>query len=162
MYSVDFEILRDQNLPNLLQTNAMQAFCSVLQSVVVRLHAEFTTFRLAKNIRLAHNGQVNSLTAILNDTFDNTQRRIQIVDVVIPEDYYIGCRLNLQQTYIASYSPLALPEDNFYIGNAPHYYGQYDFTVMIPNEIDDDQLLITNMVNEYKQAGKTFNIEILP
>jgi len=158
MYSVDFEKLRDDNLPFLLQKPVMQVFCAVLMSVIVRLHGEFTAFREAKDIRLAHNGQVNSLEAILNLTFDAALNRIYLVDAVIPEDNYIGCRTNLNQTYIASHTGLT-PPDDFYIGNAPFRFSEYDFIVMVPHELLTQEVKIRKLVEEYKTAGKTFDIQ---
>lgn len=160
MYSVDFERLRDDNLPFLLQKPVMQALCDVPMSVIVRLHGEFTSFREAKDIRLAHNGQVNSLEAILNLTFDSALNRIYLIDAVIPDDNYIGCRNNINQSYIISHTGMTTtPTDEYYIGNAPHYFGEYDFVVMVPNELMAQEVNLRKLVEEYKTAGKTFDIQ---
>ena len=158
MYSADFDKLREQNLPFLLRKPVFQAFISVLMATLVRLHSEFTAFKTEKDIRLAHSGQVRLLERILNDTFDDTLRRITVVNEVIPDDNYIANKNNANQSYIAAGAPSV---NQFYVGNQPVYFGQYDFVVSIPSAISGDELLIRRMVSEYKQAGKGYDINVI-
>lgn len=155
MYSVNFEILRDMNLPVIMQKPVMQAFVSVLQSVMVEVHADFTSFKAATDIRLTHNGQVYLLRKILNDTFDNNERRITIIDDVIPNDRYIGNAGNINKTMIAANASLP---DQFSISNPPQYFGSYDFVIEIPEVLTNAIQQIKQITDTYKLAGKTYEI----
>jgi hypothetical protein len=158
MYSVNFDKLRDENLPVILQTPVMQEFISVLQSVLVGVHGGFSQFKAATDIRLAHNGQVYLLRKILNDTFDPYFRRITIIDEVIPFDRYIGNPNNQDQAWLAGNDTLP---GQFTIGNPPGYFGSYDFIVNIPGFLMANITRIRQIIDMYKLAGKTYQIKEL-
>lgn len=157
MYSLNIDKLRDENLPVILRKPVLQALVSVLQSTMLGLHSDFMQFKAATDIRLAHNGQVYLLRKILNDTFDPYFRRITVVDAIIPDDHYIANPGLLNQAYIASGAAL---EQQFYLGNPPGYFGSYDFIINIPAFLEVKIVLIKQLVDNYKMAGKTYGIKI--
>ena len=156
MYSVNFDTLRDDNLPFIMRTPILQQLISVLQGEAVAAHRRFTEFRRVTEIRLAHNGQVYLLRKILNDTFDQFGGRITIIDAVIPDDRYISNRGNLHQSYLATNAEVT---NQFYIGQPPAYFGEYDFIVTCPIHLQKKTILIRQMVDTYKQAGKTYTLK---
>ena len=115
-------------------------------------YANFLTFRTATLYRLAHNGQVCSLQAMLNDLFDVTARRIRIVD-------------------FASYGSIFfwVDTDNPHVvfmgdDNVVYFYPDdvgLDFTVELPSDIVTttyELALLKAQVNLYKLPGKQYNI----
>jgi hypothetical protein len=49
--------------------------------------------------------------------------------------------------------------NQFYIGQPPDYFGEFDFIVNCPRHLISKVLLIGQMVDTYKQAGKTYTIK---
>lgn len=156
MYSVDFNKLRDQNLPKIMQTPILQAFISVLQSSVVRMHAEFLAFKTEKDIRLSHDARVISLESLLNDLFDSTERRITVIDANLIDDLRVGSRTSIKVTRIGTSESV----NTTYVRNSPRYYTT-DFIVQVPVEYAALEIIIYNLVSGYKLAGKTFEISLI-
>lgn len=155
MYSISFNRLRDQNMPYLLRKPVLQQIISCTIKPIVDAHRVFRNFKIATDIRLAHNGQVYLLRKILNDTFDPYGRRITIVDAIIPNDSYVPNRENIKQSYIAS---SASGTKQFYIAQPPQYFGEFDFIVNCPIFLKSKTILIYKMIDEYKQAGKKYTL----
>lgn len=155
MYSVDFDKLIDQNLPSVLHKPVLIGMIASLQEPVRQDHVAFTAFKQETDIRVSHDGRVFSLRKRLNDKFDNTERRITIIDEIIPEDHYIGNENGVDQTYIPSGAAEA---NQFYIGNPPVYFGNYDFVVNVPDVLQDQDAMIRSEINIYKFAGKTYEL----
>lgn len=158
MYSIDFDKLIDQNLPSVLNASPLKEMIQSYQEPMRKEHEAFLSFKADIDIRISHDGRVFSMRKRLNDKFDNSARRITIIDEVIPDDNRIGNRQSLDQTYVASGESLP---DQFYIGNPPTYFGDYDFVVSVPDSLQDQDALIRNEINIYKFAGKTFKINYL-
>ena len=80
VYDVKIKRLALLLLPTALRKPLVAAFMqSAVQGCSV-LHGEFMRWRDDKDYRLWHNGQVCHLRAVLNDTFDQTERRITVDD----------------------------------------------------------------------------------
>jgi hypothetical protein len=158
MYSIDWDKLTDNNLPGVLHKPALIGLIEALQEPLRQDYAAFTLFKQDTDIRIAHDGRVFKLRKRLNDKFDNTLRRITIVDVVIPDDHYIGNKQSINQSYL----PVRPDQINqFYIGNAPVYFGSYDFIVNVPDSLQDQDVLIRREIEVYKFAGKTYQINYI-
>ena len=80
VYDIKIKRLALLLLPTALRKPLVAAFMqSAVQGCSV-LHGEFMRWRDDKDYRLWHNGQVCHLRAVLNDTFDHTERRITVDD----------------------------------------------------------------------------------
>lgn len=80
VYDVKIKRLALLLLPTFLRRPLMAALVqSAVQGVSV-LHGSFMQWRADRDYRLTHNGQVCHLRAVLNDTFDQTERRITVDD----------------------------------------------------------------------------------
>lgn len=89
-FDVNFDIVTWRNIPTRLRRlPEMFPWLRCLTAPVRSLYGLFMGNRKSNLYYLAHNGQVCYLQAVLNDTFDNTFRRIYISDGVIHEPVYL-------------------------------------------------------------------------
>jgi len=156
MYCVNWKKLVKLLLPTFLRRPVLVAFLQVCVKPVEEIHAEFLQAKKEWDYRLAHDGKVWSLEEVLNDKFDDDERRIYISDTVFQDDIYVGNRDNRDQVYISSGDD---DGTTIHIGSAPQYYVQADFIVHVPAELlPDSDIALKNTVNLYKIAGKTYII----
>lgn len=80
-YDISYQRLAIALVPLALRQPVLMAFLYVLLSPVIYCTSLFERFRTDTDYHLTHNGQVCYLTAVLNDRFDPTLRRITITDV---------------------------------------------------------------------------------
>lgn len=80
-YDISYQRLALALVPLAMRQPVLMAFLYVLLSPVIYCASLFERFRTDTDYRLTHNGQVCYLTAVLNDRFDPTLRRITITDV---------------------------------------------------------------------------------
>jgi len=158
MYSLDHDKLQLQNTPVILQKPVFLALSSVLNTANRRIYTEFISWKTAQDLRLDHNGTVESLEAILNHFFPvDSEVQIEIIDVEPPEDTYIADVDAVLQTYFGDSTTTA----QTYLGCAPIYFGIYDFIVRCDDSLEAQDLLIRQVVNDYKIAGKIFEIQYI-
>lgn len=125
----------------------------------------FNKFRKTSNYKVTHNGQVFSLQAVLNDSYDKILRRIKIVDSLIFEPLYIYPELDSKPVYVYD-------EADQY-GATPYVYdgtstaeAEVDFLVLIPKEYKPAseadrttlEIQIKSLINYYKLASKRYLI----
>lgn len=122
------------------------------------LHGDFMRWREEKDYRLWHNGQVCHLRAVLNDTFDQIERRITVDD---DAESAQGLRLFMRSMDRQTLVP-ARSTGRAIIINRRGYGGVsgFDFWVSIPlalmGKIDETRLAA--IVDTYKLAGKRWTI----
>lgn len=156
MYNIDFVRFIVWLIPPRLRNQFNIDWFKALCSPIMQLYNDFTRFREEINYRLAINSQVCYMEKILNDTFDNEQRRIYISDVPLN-----GLRLlqtdELNEPVMlqtdAQNDPLIIHKDSSYTGS------KYDFIVNVPFVITDahiNQMRVTVKTN--KLPTKRFEI----
>lgn len=158
IYRIDFDKLVFYLTPTFLRRIKLYNWLRVIVSPIAALYSTFMSYRDVIRYRLNHNSQVCYLQAVLNDAFDNIDRRI-----IIKSGGF------LQPLYV--YTP---PEERpVYIGKEYIYTtaqlegGQSDFIVQFPialKPVDATTLQgylndIESVVNEYKLASKTYEIQ---
>jgi hypothetical protein len=79
-FDVDFDNVAWANLPVRLRQPVQFAWLKALAAPVKYIYGLFMANRVNNLYYLAHNSQVCYMEAALNDTFDNTLRRIYITD----------------------------------------------------------------------------------
>lgn len=148
-YKVDFKRIVVLFLPVAIRTTDIIALIQSLIAPLVDLYDQWVGYRAANLYRLAHNGQVCHLRKVLNDTFDSSDRRIQILD---------GNKFNRE--YI--YTP---PEkDPKYLGtlylrpSSDYADTGVDFIVLVPNGLQFNIDDMKAMVNYYRLAAKRYDI----
>lgn len=77
-----------ENTPAILLQPIQQKWLEVLLSQIQLLSDEFEEYKTAKLYELNFTGQAISLERLLNNKFDNTQRRITIGKPIIEEPYF--------------------------------------------------------------------------
>lgn len=157
IFNVDFRKLAVLLTPIFWRKAGFIAFVHSFIEPTKVLNDEFKNFRKKSIYKIVHNGQVMLLEKVLNDTFDNEQRRIYITDSLSVDPLYI---------YTA-------PEDRpVYLGSEYLYRfseftdGGIDFYVIFPLEMKPviafDLLNFENrikaLINYYKLASKRYKI----
>lgn len=157
-YDVSFSRLAVLLLPMCLRKPGVAALCRAVTAPVGRLHTELMRFRDDMNYRMRHNGQTCKLRAVLNDCFDNNQRRIRIAE------YYDGSVQGIS---------LHKRETNLFV-RIPHrtsgrklvyrrgYNGAlgYGFWIEIPSELHGivSELELRAVADKYKLASIRYSI----
>lgn len=159
LYEVKIKRLALLLLPTALRKPVIAALAQSAVQGCNALHGEFMRWKSDKDYRLSHNGQVCHLRAVLNDMFDQTERRITVDD----EDSgnQRGARLFTRDMDRHILVPLRAAGNAFII-NRRGYGGVsgFDFWVSIPyalmGKIDETRLAA--VVSTYKLASKRWTI----
>ncbi len=156
VFNINYERLITLLLPTRLRGATIQDLLKAFLKPFQILFNQFISYREATIITLTHTGQVMYIEHILNDTYDEDQRRIHIDD---GDEYRYP-----EFLYNYSEGQQALELNNYDNGqiemnNAIEFNLINDFVVKIPATLPSDDNAIREMVNRYKQAGKRFKIE---
>ena len=150
IFQIDIDRLTALLLPTFLRSRFTFAWVRAMLQPVSSLLDRFNSNRSRNLYNLTHNGQVCYLRALLNDSFDVSQRRIKIDDTARYDWTWIYTE--------AADRPL-------WLGVVPVASEQYtgdegtDFTVIVPAEISRDIVpQMISLVNYYKLAGKRYSI----
>lgn len=145
------------------KTTHVQWLYVTISRPIVTIHTMFLNYRIDALYRLNHNSQVASLEEVLNDKFDNQERRIFITTATILEPIWFYEE--------ASQKPVYFYEDAD--GHPVYFYEEAtissateDFTVHVPaalqtgNTITDQQfeLLMKSYIDYYKLYSKSYTI----
>ena len=151
MFNINYYKFLLQLIPVFLRTTVIVAFVDCLITPVKQLYGQFTTYRNNTLYELDHNGQVFSLQNVLNDRFDNTQRRIYITDGFTKERFYIHTRAENKPKFLKKYI---------------HNRGDYvdtgvDFIVWIPVAIVislEEMYELRALINKYRLDPKRYKV----
>lgn len=155
LYDIDYKKLALLLLPVRLRRPRLAAFIYVMVSQVQHAARLFRSFRASTDYRLAHNGQICHLRAVLNDKYDPLQRRILIEDISsMPESL-----LHMRSTglfLIAPARPGALTLGRRGFGG----FSSYDFIVVLPSALrgQADETQLRAVVDTYRLAGKRYTL----
>lgn len=138
-------------LPVKLRRERMIAFCKLLVTPLYTVQRLFLEYREDILYKINHNGQVCYLQAVLNDTFDMTQRRIRVTDQE-RYDFLILYRR-------AEMKDVRLGQVKIYARNTA-MADQLDFVIKLPVALKEKKLenRLKAVVNYYKLAGKQYTI----
>lgn len=148
-------------LPNTMQGEKHWAWLKALVSPLVWLWVDFLDFRQKTKYESYLTGQVFQLQRVLNDTFDNTLRRIQIIDFENQEIFFFRDPDNQPtQDHFMQYDTEVQITPPFYL-----YLGSEgtdiveDFRVLCPNNLLSKQNQIIALVKKYALADKNFVVQ---
>lgn len=153
MFNIDFSKLILWNIPALLRQTVLFAWLKLLCSPVVQLYDEFMAKRAADLYTLSHDSRVFSIEAVLNDSFDNTERRIYITDGFTKSRLYLYTRTEDKPLYLNPSIPLYNRGDYADTG--------IDFIVWVPTQVAltaQDLIQLNALVLKYKLASKRFKV----
>ncbi|MDC9722352.1 MAG: hypothetical protein PSN34_06215 [Urechidicola sp.] len=164
IYNINWRRLSIWLLPIALRTTKMVAWLQVLLQPLKESWQSFTLFRINIEYKVRHTSQVCYLQGALNDSFDNTLRRIVIKNGLFLAPVYIYTPLEDKPVWLypeADNKPVWLysPED---LTN-----NDTDFIVCVPIELKPSNTVALNayisrmksLLNYYKLASKTYRIE---
>ncbi|MDM1548698.1 hypothetical protein HX096_12625 [Empedobacter falsenii] len=138
-------------LPTYLRKPRMIAFITLFSAELTKLYNAWLVKKIEDEKWLYHNSQVCKLRKILNDEFDDLQRRIIITDGQLYERKYIYT--------LGEKKPVKLGK--IYIRQASDYADTgIDFFVIVPVEINikQNKYKLEALINRYRLASKRYKI----
>lgn len=154
IFNIDYNTLVRWLVPVALRNARMLAWLQALLWPVVTLYQAFRRNRDANLYRLSITPQVCYLEKMLNDRFDNSERRIHIDDAIDRPPVYLYQDDEQKPVYLAS-APLSQPlylETEFGLNLD-------DFVVWVHSSIIFEFNEMRSLVNLYKLAGTRFSIQ---
>jgi hypothetical protein len=161
-YKIDYAKLVVMLLPTWLRKERFIAFVSSMVAPLNSLSYRFTKKRNQDHYKLTHNGQVCYLRKVLNDAFDPTLRRIQIVDGNRYNSMYIYTEAELKPKFLKT---IHLRDESVYQNTG------VDFLVLLPKQVYEIQKTqihnsvrfydVESVVDYYKLASKRYKIQLL-
>ena len=150
-YKINFDKLVVMLLPTFLRKPRMIAFITLFSSELTKLYNNWLVKKIEDEKWLYHNSQVCRLRKILNDEFDDLQRRIQITDGQLYERKYIYTLGEKKPKYLGK---IFIRQSSDYADTG------IDFFVVVPTEINIEQnkYKLEALINRYKLASKRYKI----
>ena len=163
VYNINWRKFIIENLEVDLRRVKTVKWLEVLFKPIIWLHIEFLAFRTQALYKVNHNSQICYLQAVLNDSFDNVQRRIIIRNATLREPlWFYEPEENKPVVFYE-------PEDNkpVYFREEIEFIGDgADFLVLVPidlkptNTQEENALLIKMkaQIDYYKLFVKNYII----
>lgn len=150
-YKINFNKLVVQLMPTFLRQPRMIAFISLFSAELTKLHNAWLIKKSADETWLQHNSQVCKLRKILNDEFDDIERRIKITDGQFYDRQYVYTLGEKKPKYLGKI---------FIRQNTDYADTGIDFFVVVPVEINIEQnkYKLEAWVNRYRLASKCYKI----
>ena len=161
-YRVDFDRLIVMMIPKWYHKAIIVSYLKSLLTPIKTMSLRFNQKRSLDEYKIAHNGQVCYLRKVLNDSFDPTLRRIQIVDGNRYSPMYIYTDPEMKPKFL---NTIHLRDESVYQDTG------IDFLVLLPKEVYDKQITqiqnttrfydVEGVVDYYKLASKRYKIQLL-
>ena len=154
-YNPDILKIVSQIIPRVLRKDRFAAIIFALLKPLQDLNDIFSAWADKIKVKLIYNSQTIYLEKILNDLFDSTLRRIEVITTIRSlEIMMTNLTEGLTPIYIFNASE-GISEP--YIFNGSESF-DYDFEVRIPSELSALSDRITAQVNDLKLSEKRFKI----
>ena len=152
MRIVNFHRLGASMLPVHMRQPRMLATVKALVSPLYVVQRLFLAYRDEVIYKINHNGQVCYLRGVLNDSFDMTERRIQVVDNIKNDFLLLYRREEMKEVNLGQ--RLLSRRDSVMAD-------QLDFIIKVPGTLNsvDQEARLKSVVNFYKLAGKRYRID---
>ena len=134
-------------LPTFLRKARLVAWLQILIAPLEHLQYSFNQKRNSDLVTLTHNGQKCYLRKILNDSFDQTLRRIRIEDMTHFNAVYIYTEAENQPVYL---------EEKYLYTSGEMQVSGVNFSVRIPNTLRARNVEIKAIIEAYKIASKRY------
>lgn len=150
-YKINFDKLVVLLLPTFLRKSRIIAFLSLFSIQLTKLYNAWLVKKIEDEIWLNHNSQVCYLRKILNDEFDDLQRRITITDGQLYERQYLYTIGEKKPKY---FGKIYLRQSSDYADTG------IDFFVNLPKEINinQNQYKLEASINRYRLASKRYKV----
>lgn len=159
MITIDLLYLMSILLPIDLRLEVHGTFVEVMKNVLQPLYTNFYDYFNQKKYELTFNGQVILLEHLLNDYYDNVQRRIHIDDSLENSNIYIFNKIEgNEKRYL--FNSLENGSKT-YLFNKSEIESLKDFTIFIPSSVAFGEVQLKKLVDKYKLPGKSYNIQLV-
>lgn len=163
VYNINWRKFIIENLEVDLRRVKTVKWLEVLFKPIIWLHIEFLAYRTQALYKVNHNSQICYLQAVLNDSFDNVQRRIIIRNAILREPlWFYEPEENKPVLFYeeSDNKPVYFREESEFIGDGA------DFLVLVPidlkptNTQEENALLIKMkaQIDYYKLFVKNYII----
>lgn len=160
-HKVNFHQLVVQLMPTFLRKPRHISFLMLFSTEIQDVYNNWKEKRKRDLIWLNHNSQVFLIEKILNDEFDNLDRRIRILDSVLYEPQYVWTLGENNPMILYKLNEMQ-PSDveDIYIWQDNDYDGGVDFYVALPYQMNVEALTIqiSAVLKRYKLASKRFKL----
>lgn len=134
----------------------LKKFIKILMSAFSDLNIDLNSYVNLKRDELKYTAAINSLTRLLNETFDPVTRGIYIVN---GNDIYSGYKYDYSEGfgyYIYRYNET--PQTSKYTLRFDETSNENDFIVYVPSSVSFDVAYMTSLIKDYVFADKEFEI----
>lgn len=156
LFDVDYNTLIKLLIPKQLRNAKMVSWLTVLINPVQYIYNAFMTQRYDNLYIVNHSSQVAYIQAVLNDTFDNTLRRIRILDPTYLDPIYIYLGNELKPEYVYTDAEA----QTTYLYTDKETISNYDFIVQVPVAIIYDLVYMKALINKFRLVSK-YNFAIV-
>jgi hypothetical protein len=157
-WDINYDFLGRQLLPVRQRKERAKAWIKVLLSPIVWLYNRYMANRAANLYHLGITSQVCYMEKVLNDTFDNVDRRIRIVDGVSEEITHVYLDAELRPVYVALDSELPVSAYDapiwIYTDIETEESG-WQFVVEYPTGLVFDMVRLRALVDRYRLPSKS-------
>ncbi len=132
VYNINWRTFIILNLPVFLRKIRSIKLLEVFFKPVVLLHLEFLEFRRQALYKVNHNSQICYLQAVLNDSFDNVQRRIIIRNAILKQPVWFYEPEEQKEVWFyepEANKPVYFYEESEFLGDGA------DFLVLVPIDL---------------------------
>ena len=151
-YTVSYSRLKDLLTPTFMRKPVVRAYLGALVRPVDTLYSLFMIFRRDTLYKLQHTGQVVFLQKVLNDRFDNTDRRIYITDGIVNEPTHVYTHAEDKPVYLGT---------RYIYTRAELAFKDVNFIVVLPAGMTlsaEARIRMKSLINYYKLTTKTYRI----
>lgn len=159
MIFIDLFILFKMLQPNLTRKVRLFAFLKTTSDVINDTQIQLESLYNDVKYDLTFNGQTIYLEHFLNDQYDNVLRRIKIEDIDSDETLYLFNKVEEnEETHLFNSSE---NEDPVYFVNQSESISSIDFQILVPSDIQFNELVMRKRFDRYRLAGPNYEIVIV-
>ena len=132
VYNINWRKFIIENLEVDLRRVKTVKWLEVLFKPIIWLHIEFLAFRTQALYKVNHNSQICYLQAVLNDSFDNVQRRIIIRNAILKQPVWFYEPEEQKEVWFyepEANKPVYFYEESEFLGDGA------DFLVLVPIDL---------------------------
>lgn len=142
MYGINWQLFIQERLPSPARKPVHIAWIDALLAPLKNLHTRFVLFRTITGRSVRITGQVKIMEYWLNELYDSSERRFEILDYTNTTPILI---------WGESYNnPIYLP---IFLSSS-----EFDFLVIAPCQLKNKKVYIKAFLDRYKLAGKRYKL----
>jgi hypothetical protein len=159
MIIIDLTYLFQILLPMDLRLPLVKEFLNEIKKSLQFNYTGFYSLFENTKYNLIFNGQVCMLKHLLDDRYDNTLRRIEIIqDTSGKPTYLFNDFEDNEKTYLFNKGEVG---KSTYLYNSDEILGLTDFIIRVPSDVIFNEVQLRKLVDKYKLPDKTYSIQIV-